>query len=77
MSNKKQICKFADEMLVSHMTWIRKDHVNVLSGCLRSIHFPVLRMLLSLADSVITATQTRTDAGCDSEPQYNDRSKAD
>ena len=34
MSNKEQMCKCADEMLVSHATCIFKDDVNVLSPTL-------------------------------------------
>jgi len=34
MSNKEQMCKCADEMLVSYTTWIFKEDVNVLSPML-------------------------------------------
>ena len=38
---------------------------------------PILLMLVSLRECVLAARQARTDARCDSGPQYNDRSKVE
>ena len=65
MSNTGQICKCADEMVVSMMTSSFNSHVNYLIAMVTMDSNCHLRRVRSLYACVSATNQARIDAGCD------------